>query len=94
MTAAVVTTRANLTVGQLHDRMPVLLDGGAWPLWLDSSITDPGLLDDLLQPAPDDLLGLRPVSARLNNVANEGPGLLLPDGQPAESEVQRLTLFD
>jgi putative SOS response-associated peptidase YedK len=94
LTAAVVTTRANATVGQLHDRMPVLLDGGAWPIWLDPDIRDVGLLDDLLQPAPDELLELRPVSRLLNNVANEGPALLVPDGRPAEAEVQPLTLFD
>jgi putative SOS response-associated peptidase YedK len=92
LTAPWSRPRANATVGQLHDRMPVLLDGDAWPIWLDPELRDADLLTDLLQPAPDDLLALRPVSARLNNVANEGPDLLLADDEPAPP-AQSLPLF-
>ena len=78
LTAAVVTTAANETVGRLHNRMPVILGNDEWPLWLDPTITDGGLLQDLLQPAPDDLLELVPVSPLVNNVNNEGPDLVVP----------------
>ena len=90
LTAAVVTTAANATVGDLHDRMPVLLDRSEWPLWLDPAIRDGALLGDLLQPASNELLVLRPVSRRLNNVANEDAGLLVADEQLPD---ERLTLF-
>jgi putative SOS response-associated peptidase YedK len=92
LTAAVVTTAANETVGRLHDRMPVILGGDEWPLWLDPTITDAGLLQDLLHPAPDDLLELVPVSPLVNNVNNEGPDLIVPQPAAPASD-QALTLF-
>ena len=78
LTAAVVTTAANETVGRLHNRMPVILGNDEWRLWLDPTITDAGLLQDLLQPAPNDLLELVAVSPLVNNVNNEGPELVVP----------------
>ncbi len=90
LSAAVVTTAANATVGQLHDRMPAILGAHEWPLWIDPEIRDPGLLRDLLQPAHDELLELQPVSALVNNVNNEGPELLLPPDSPTEARPQTL----
>ena len=92
VSAAVVTTAANATVGELHNRMPVILPDDAWRLWIDPGVRDPGLLRDLLEPAPDDLLELRAVSPRVNNVNNEGAELLLPFEAPADPPAP-LTLF-
>ena len=78
LSAAVVTTQANQTVGQLHNRMPVILGPHEWPIWADPQIRDPGLLEDLLRPAHDDLLTLTEVSPLVNNANNEGPALLVP----------------
>ena len=89
LSCAVVTTRANELVSELHDRMPVILDDAAARLWLDPAITDPGLLTDLLRPADEDLLLMRPVSTLLNNPNNEGPGLL----EPPAGDSPPLTLF-
>ncbi len=92
LSAAVVTTAANEVVGSLHDRMPVILGADEWPIWIDPEVRDPGLLRDLLQPAPDDLLELRAVSQRVNKVSNEGPDLLLaPPAEPGQPAP--LTLF-
>jgi putative SOS response-associated peptidase YedK len=90
LTAAVVTTRANEVVSQLHDRMPVILESSEWPIWADPEIRDPGLLTDLLHPAADSLLILTAVSSAVNNANNEGPELLLP---PAPRDGDPLTLF-
>jgi putative SOS response-associated peptidase YedK len=91
LSAAVVTTTANETVAQLHDRMPVILAPDAWRLWADPEIRDEDLLADLLRPAADDLLQLVAVSPLVNNVNNEGPELLLaPSPRPNEPD---LTLF-
>jgi len=87
--AAVVTTAANATVGELHNRMPAILTDEEWPLWLDPMIADPGLLRDLLHPADDALLRLDPASPLVNNANNEGPELLV---MPVEAE-PALTLF-
>ena len=93
LSAAVVTTAANSVVGQLHNRMPVILGADEWPVWIDSEIRDPGLLSDLLRPAADGLLTLTPVSPLVNNVNNDGPALLTPPST-LESEPVALTLFD
>jgi len=92
LSAAVVTTCANRTVGRLHDRMPVILAPEAWPLWLDPAMSDGGLLRDLLEPAPEGLLAMRPVSRRLNSPHNEGPELLVPEAEVGPAD-EPLTLF-
>ncbi len=96
LSASVVTTAANATVSLLHNRMPVILDGAAWRLWLDPDLRDEGLLRSLLEPASDSLLELRPVSPLVNNANNEGPGLLIAesDSAVAENRAPTLTLFD
>jgi len=76
--AAVITTTANEAVGRIHDRMPVLLPRDAWALWLDPGLADPGGLQGLLVPAPEDVLAMVPVSKLVNNVRNDIPDLVLP----------------
>jgi len=77
-TCTIITTRANATMQPIHDRMPVVLPSDAWDRWLDRAPAQAADLDDLLVPAPDDLLVRRPVSVRVNNVKNEGADLLNP----------------
>jgi putative SOS response-associated peptidase YedK len=89
LSASVVTTIANEVVGRLHNRMPAILTGDEWPLWLDPTIKDVELLRDLLHPAADDLLQLDPASPLVNNANNEGPELLVA---PREAEAA-LTFF-
>ena len=76
--AAVVTTSANRLVSSIHDRMPVLLPREAWDDWLDTEVDDRDYLQSLLEPAPDDVLEMYPISTKVNNVRNEGPDLLDP----------------
>jgi putative SOS response-associated peptidase YedK len=78
LSAAVITTDANRAMSAIHDRMPVLLPREAWDDWLDPALDDQEYLRSLLVPAPDDVLGIRPVSTRVNDVRNDGPELLLP----------------
>ena len=33
-TVAILTTGANATMRQLHERMPVILESGDWSIWL------------------------------------------------------------
>lgn len=77
-TMAILTTAANASVAPLHDRMPVIIGEADFDRWLDCR---PGKADpvrDLLCPAADDLLEVVEVSAKLNNVRNEGPELQEP----------------
>src|SRR5262245_30614970 len=44
----IVTTAANRTLSQLHDRMPVILAPGDYAEWLNPAIEDPAKLEHLL----------------------------------------------
>jgi len=81
--AAVITTEANRLMSSIHDRMPVLLPRETWDDWLDPGFDDTEYLSSLLEPAPDDVLGMYPISTTVNNVRNQGPGLIAPVEEPA-----------
>ncbi len=70
---AILTTQANATTSQLHERMPVILEPADWPVWLGEADGDPTAL---LRPAANDVLHLWPVSRSVNSVRNNGPELL------------------
>lgn len=76
VSVAIVTVAANADVARLHDRMPAVLGSDEWDAWLQPSAGDVGAVLDLLAPADDGFLTLRPVSTRVNAVANDGPDLL------------------
>ncbi len=75
---SIVTTTPNDLVAEIHDRMPVVLDDGAWERWIDPAIPDVAELHGLLGPARDGMLEMVPVSRLVNNVRNDGPELLEP----------------
>lgn len=72
-TFAILTTAANATMRQLHERMPVILEPDDWPAWLGETEGNPAAL---MLPALDDVLHLRPVSRAVNSVRNNGADLL------------------
>jgi putative SOS response-associated peptidase YedK len=78
--ATILTTAPNALLGQIHDRMPVILAEFDWDRWLDPTLTDPTSLLPLLGPAPDDLLEAIPVGPRVNSARNQGWELLEPIG--------------
>jgi putative SOS response-associated peptidase YedK len=69
----IVTTSANASLCELHDRMPVVLAPNDYATWLDPAIDDPAKLQYLLAPCPDDELIAEPVSTHVNRVANDDP---------------------
>jgi putative SOS response-associated peptidase YedK len=74
---AIVTTAANATLAPIHDRMPVVLEPDAWPLWLGETDGDPSTL---IGPSA---VAFRTwhVSAAVNNVRNDTAALLEPAGR-------------
>ncbi|MCH7698559.1 MAG: SOS response-associated peptidase [Chloroflexi bacterium] len=76
-TFTIVTTDANKTVAEVHDRMPVILTGEQAEAWMYQDETDLEKLRKLLVPsAEDDLVGT-PVSDRANSVKNDDPSVLV-----------------
>ena len=75
-TAAIVTTRANRALGEIHERMPVIVPPGAFNLWLDCANVDVATAMTLVAPAPDAALEAYEVSTAVNRTANDSPKLV------------------
>lgn len=71
----IITTTPNELIGELHDRMPVILTAEACDLWLAADSTPESLLA-LLRAYPSELMMRQPVSARVNSVKVDGPELM------------------
>jgi putative SOS response-associated peptidase YedK len=69
----IVTTEANRTLGELHERMPVVLAHCDYEMWLDPKVDDPNALAHLLAPCGEEELVAEPVGTHVNRVANDDP---------------------
>ena len=75
---AVLTTAPNPLVGEIHDRMPVMLLPEAVSRWLDPELTDPEALAPLLAALPAERMAVREVGRAVNDVRRDGPECLEP----------------
>jgi putative SOS response-associated peptidase YedK len=78
-TFTIVTTDPNEVVGDLHDRMPVVIPREAERRWLDG---DPDELNSLLTPYAGEM-DAYPVSRAVNDPANDTPELIEAHGASA-----------
>jgi putative SOS response-associated peptidase YedK len=95
-TAAIITTQATDDVGQIHDRMPMVIEPDQWADWLDPDNTEPGHLQATMLPAMAGGLTSYPVSTAVNFVRNNGPELIRPlpgEGPAADEELPSGELF-
>ena len=74
-TVTIITTNANELVGQLHERMPLIIQPGDYGAWLDAANPKGG---ELLKPFPSELMRYYPVSTRVNKVSNDDAECLEP----------------
>jgi len=81
-TFCILTTEPNATVAPIHNRMPIVLTGGRLGRWLGERPLAAADLEELIRPAPADLLVPRRVDPYVNNSRHEGPQCLAPP--PAE----------
>lgn len=77
-TFTIVTSAPNDALGDLHDRMPVIIPDDAWDRWLDPTSIDPGERIGLLQPTDEIALRIHAVSRAVNDVRRDGPELVEP----------------
>lgn len=87
-TATIITTTAPDEIGEIHDRMPMIIGRDSWADWLDPAVSEVADLRALLVPAAASGLRTYPVSAQVNSVRNNGPRLiepLAPGGQSTEA---------
>jgi len=71
----IITTDANSLLGQVHDRMPVIIAPDDWPAWLGEKPASNDELKALLRPYPPERLLLWPVDRKVGNVRNESDDL-------------------
>jgi len=74
----IITTPANATIRELHDRMPAMLLPEEFDFWLNPSNSDPDSLRDLLRPWPEDAITFYRVGTEVNNARNSGAHLIEP----------------
>ncbi len=77
-TCTVLTTTAEDSLGQIHDRMPLMLSPERYDAWLDPRNNSKDDLLALLEPAAPGRLEAFPVSKLVSNVKNNGPELVDP----------------
>ena len=75
-TCTVITTEAGPDMGDIHHRMPVVLEPEVLEEWLDPSNRDKPELESLLVPSPGGTLVHRAVGRAVGNVRNDGPELI------------------
>ncbi len=69
---AIITTTANALMSKIHDRMPVILENRNMSAWLNPASGQTDLLA-MLEPFPDSLIEIYPVSSKVNIPKNNGP---------------------
>lgn len=80
LTFTILTTRANLLIAGIHDRMPVIIKPEDYATWLDNKLTDIPKLQACTQPYPDRLMEACPVSHNFNVPKLDFPDLIRPAG--------------
>ena len=76
-TCTILTTGANALVGEVHDRMPVILAHDAYDVWLDPA-SERDELTGLLASYPEDEMEAYPVSRFVNSPSNNDPRCIEP----------------
>jgi putative SOS response-associated peptidase YedK len=73
----IITTEPNKLVSKIHDRMPAILLPHKEKEWLNGE-ANPALLENLLNPYPENLMEAYPVSPAVNSSKNDFPEIIKP----------------
>jgi len=74
----IITTKPNDLLGQLHNRMPAILEPNSREVWLDKTIQEPGELMPLLKPYDASEMTVYEVSKIVNSTKFNGPDCIKP----------------
>jgi putative SOS response-associated peptidase YedK len=77
-TFTIITTEPNSLVAGLHDRMPAILPRGEEESWIRAGDLGAAEIPGILTPYPAGEMEACPVSGKVNDPKNEGPGLIRP----------------
>jgi putative SOS response-associated peptidase YedK len=87
-TATIVTTPANRTLANIHERMPVVIAPEAFDFWLDCHKVNADTAAALIAPAPEQALEAYEISPAVNHVANDSPELIAPAGSASSASTE------
>ena len=76
-TFTIITTEASAALADIHDRQPAVVDPDDFTDWLDPG-TPPETLQEIIGTPHEGPYEIRPVSDRVNRVANDTPDILAP----------------
>lgn len=76
-TFTIITTEASAALADVHDRQPAVVDPDDFTDWLDPG-TPPETLKEIIGTPHEGPYEIRPVSDRVNRVANDTPDILAP----------------
>ncbi|WDF34132.1 SOS response-associated peptidase [Arthrobacter agilis] len=78
VSCSIITRPASDTLGEIHDRTPVIVPPGLRSDWLDPRNASRPVVQELLDAIPDPQLVPRLVGPRVGSVRNDGPELIEP----------------
>ncbi|GAE94988.1 hypothetical protein JCM21714_4191 [Gracilibacillus boraciitolerans JCM 21714] len=78
VSCTILTTQPNNLMGEIHDRMPVILDERQREMWLDPTLEDKIMLKRLLTPYDSNKMDAYPVSKKVNNSKYNDSSLIQP----------------
>jgi putative SOS response-associated peptidase YedK len=79
-TFSIITTKPNVLMAEIHDRMPVILPISAEQMWLQS--TDERELTGLLKPFPSKAMSAYRISDLVNSPRNNSAKIIAPEELP------------
>jgi putative SOS response-associated peptidase YedK len=99
-TCTILTTTPNEVVGEIHERMPVIITPDDFDEWMDPANEKPGTVGPLLRPYPAAEMKAHPVDLRVNKPSADDSSCIEPisDEPPpapgtARPEAAQLDLF-
>ncbi|CAM3719271.1 SOS response-associated peptidase [Cohnella lubricantis] len=75
-TCAVLTTKPNRLMADIHDRMPVILRPEDEALWLNRRVWDASRLEQLMMPYPAEEMEAYEVGQAVGHAANDSPACI------------------
>jgi putative SOS response-associated peptidase YedK len=82
---AILTQPARPPINAIHDRMPLVLEPGAWDRWLDASLMDDRTIVPMLEPRSPDLVAYE-VGTQVNDPSHDDASAI----EPAQRRQQAL----
>ena len=77
-TGCILTTHSNEQIGNIHHRMPVVIQPEDFERWLDCKSNGPKEIEKLMQPVQNDFFEAIRIGEAVNKVGNSGPDIQKP----------------